>query len=191
MAAPDLATLLAPQLAPERSWRETARRALLHGAGAGAVAVFAYATTSQVPSLKEAYWAPIAAVVVMYPELAATKKAALSRFFGTVLGSLIGWGAAAWWHQNLLLYGLAVLAAVGVCYLLRLEDAARLCAVAVTVITIIPRAAPPHVVAFHRFVEVTYGVACGLLYTFAIDWAGRALHKPPQRPSPLPGERAG
>jgi hypothetical protein len=41
---------------------------------------------------------------------------------------------------------------------MRLENASRLCAVAVTVITIIPRPGPAYQVAFHRFVEVSYGV---------------------------------
>lgn len=170
MASPEVASLLVAQLSPERSWRETAKRGLLYGAGAAVVAVFAYATASQVSALKEVYWAPITAVVVLYPGVEATKKAGLSRFFGTTLGSLIGWATAAWWHHNLLLYGVAVVIAVGVCYLLRLEDAARLCAVAVTVITLVPRTAPPHVVAFHRFLEVSYGVACALVYTFLLDW---------------------
>ena len=72
-----------------------------------------------------------------------------------------------------MLYGLSVLVAVGLWHLLRLEAAARLCAVAVTVITLIPRAQPPHLIAFHRFVVVSYGVACALAYTMSMDWARR------------------
>jgi uncharacterized membrane protein YgaE (UPF0421/DUF939 family) len=131
--------------------------------------MFCYATANLVPSLTETYWAPIAAVVVLYPDRETTKKAAVERFVGTVIGSLIGWASAAYWHQNVVLYGLAILVAVGFCYLLRLENASRLCAVAVTVITVIPRAEPAHLVALHRFVEVSYGVACALLYTVVVD----------------------
>jgi uncharacterized membrane protein YgaE (UPF0421/DUF939 family) len=138
------------------------------------LAVFCYATVRLVPSLGEAYWAPIAAVVVLYPDLEATKKAALARLFGTVVGSLIGWGSAVWWHHSLLLYGIAVFVAVGLCHLLRLESAARLSAVAVTVITLIPRAEPAELVAFHRFVEVSYGVACAFLY---VELTGNFVHK--------------
>ena len=71
------------------------------------------------------------------------------------------------------LYGLAVLVAVGLCYLLRLENASRICAVAVPVITLIPRSEPAYLVAFHRFVEVCYGVACAVGYTLALDAARR------------------
>jgi uncharacterized membrane protein YgaE (UPF0421/DUF939 family) len=114
---------------------------------------------------------------VLYPDTRSTKKAAIQRVLGTVLGSLIGWGSATWWHQNVLIYGLSILVAVGLCYLARLEGASRLCAVAVTVITIVPRSEPPHLVAFHRFVEVSYGVACALLYMTALDYLRRRLQR--------------
>src|SRR5258708_18667975 len=155
--------------AAAKSWRATWRTALFHGVGAAVLAMFCFSTASLVPSLTETYWAPIAAVVVLYPDGEATKKAAVERLLGTVIGSLIGWASAAHWHQNVVLYGLAILVAVGLCHLLRLENASRLCAVAVTVITVIPRAEPARLVAFHRFVEVSYGVACALLYTVAVD----------------------
>jgi uncharacterized membrane protein YgaE (UPF0421/DUF939 family) len=99
---------------------------------------------------------------------------------GTAIGSFLGWGCAVCWHHQILLYGIAILFAVALCYALRLENASRLCAVAVTVITLIPRPDPPHLVAFHRFIEVSYGVLCAVAFTFARDavrrrWmAGRA-----------------
>jgi uncharacterized membrane protein YccC len=151
-------------------WKPSWRDALFYGVSSAIVAVFCYATARLVPSLPEPYWAPIAAVVVLYPDREATRRAAGQRFLGTLLGSLIGW-ASAWAHGNILVYGLSVLAAVGLCHLLRLDAAARLCAVAVTVITLIPRAQPAYVVAFHRFVEVSYGVACALAFTVVTDLA--------------------
>jgi uncharacterized membrane protein YgaE (UPF0421/DUF939 family) len=162
------------------SWRG----ALVHGAGAAFVAVFCYSTARLVPSLPEPYWAPIAAVVVLYPDHEATRKAAGQRFLGTALGSLVGWASAAWWHGNIVLYALFVLVAVGLSYLLRLEAAARLCAVAVTVITLIPRTEPAHLVAFHRFVVVSYGVACALAYTMSMDRARRRWRGGGGRQSP-------
>jgi uncharacterized membrane protein YgaE (UPF0421/DUF939 family) len=120
-------------------------------------------------------------VVVLYPDREATRKAAFDRFAGTVVGSLVGWCSAVWWHQSVAIYGLSVLFAVGLCYWLRLEAAARLCAVAVTVITIIPRTEPAELVALHRFLEVSYGVDCTLGYTVVVDsvrrrWRLRVPH---------------
>ena len=51
------------------------RAALVQGTSAAIVAVFCYATIRLVPSLQEPYWAPIAAVVVLYPDREATRKA--------------------------------------------------------------------------------------------------------------------
>jgi uncharacterized membrane protein YccC len=158
-----------------KDWKTAGRAAFLPGASAAFVAVLCYSTASLLLPLQETYWAPIAAIVVLYPGSEATRKASMDQFLGTAIGSLIGWGTATYWHQNLLLYGLAVLIATGVCYLLRLEKASRLCAVAVTIITLIPRSAPAYVVAFHRFLEVSYGVACALAYTVALDFARSRL----------------
>jgi uncharacterized membrane protein YgaE (UPF0421/DUF939 family) len=173
-------TAYGPHVGDEtRSFGEAAKGALRQGAGAASVAVLAYVTAGLVPSLTETYWAPIAAVVVLYPDATETRKASLDRFFGTVLGSVVGWGCASVWQGHILIYGLGVLLAVGLCYLLRLENASRLSAVAVTVITIIPRAEPAYLVAFHRFAEVSYGVLCALLYTLAVEkMSGRSSGRP-------------
>lgn len=153
--------------APDRRGRVEA--ALLQGAGAATVAVFAYVTANRLPFMRETYWAPIAAVVVLYRDDVATRRAGVDRFFGTAIGCVVGWIGATYWHQNVLIYGLSVLTAVSLCDLLGLENASRLCAVAVTVITIIPRAEPAYLVAFYRFVEVSYGVACALAYTTLVS----------------------
>jgi uncharacterized membrane protein YccC len=150
------------------AWKQASFEALFHGLSAACVAVFCYFTARLVPSLREVYWAPIAAIVVLYPDREATKSAAAQRFLGTAVGSLIGWASAVLWHEHLLLYGAAVFLAVGLCYLMRLGTAARLCAVTVTVITLIPRPEAVYLVAFHRFIEVSYGVTCALVYTILV-----------------------
>jgi uncharacterized membrane protein YgaE (UPF0421/DUF939 family) len=128
------------------------------------VAVFSYATARVFFHLDESYWAPIAAVVVLYPDVKSTRRASLDRFLGTLIGCLVGWAGAQWWHQHILLYGLAIFMGVGICWLLSLQNASRLCAVAITVITLIPRMEPAWQVALYRFVEVSYGVVCALVY---------------------------
>ena len=159
--------------------REVTRGALLYGAGAAVVAMFCYATALHMPGLVEVYWAPLAAVVVVYPDRDATLKAGLQRFLGTAIGSLIGWGAAAMWNGNILAYGAGVMLAIAVCEILRCEAAARLCAVAVTMITIVPHPEPPHLVALHRFVEVSYGVGCAMGFMAAFDVIAKRVRRTP------------
>ena len=157
--------------------REVTRDALLYGAGAAVVAMFCYATALHLPGLVEVYWAPLAAVVVVYPDRDATLKAGFQRFLGTAIGSLIGWGCAVVWNGNILAYGAGVMLAVTLCEILRFEAAARLCAVAVTVITLVPHAEPPHLIALHRFVEVSYGVGCAMAFMAAVDVIAKRLRR--------------
>jgi hypothetical protein len=82
---------------------------------------------------------------------------------------LIGWGSASIWNHHVVIYGAAIFVAVGICYLLRYPTAARLAAVAVTIVTLIPFTATPAVVALHRVIEVSYGVACAIAYTAAVE----------------------
>ena len=148
-----------------QSYEEMLRKALYHGVGAALVAVFSWVTASRIPFMHQAYWASIAAVVSLYPERDATMKAGVQQFAGSAVGGVIGWASASWWNHNVFLYGAAVLLAVSVCYLVRLPAAARISRVAVTIITLIPFAAPPAVVALRRVTEVSYGVACAIGYT--------------------------
>ena len=149
--------------------RSSVRDALLHGWRVSLVAMFCYFTVNRIPQLHETYWAPIAAVVVLYPDLGTTEKAGFDRLLGTAIGSLVGWGSAVWWHGHTLFYGLSIFVSVAICYTLGRAGAARLCAVAVTVITIIPRPEPAHMVAIYRFIEVSYGVSCALAYMRIVD----------------------
>jgi uncharacterized membrane protein YgaE (UPF0421/DUF939 family) len=151
-----------------KSFEPVIGKTLVHGVGAAFVAVLSYLTARRLPFLHEAYWAAMAAVVVLCPERGATMKAGVQQFFGSAVGGLIGWACASWWHQDVLLYGVAVLLAVSLCYLLRLPNAARLSGVAVTITTLIPSQATPAAVALHRFLEVSYGVACAVGYTAAV-----------------------
>jgi uncharacterized membrane protein YgaE (UPF0421/DUF939 family) len=155
----------------------TVHLALVHAVGAACVAVFSYVTARLFPFALEAYWAPMAAVLTLYPRGSATKRAGLQQFFGSAVGSSIGWASASWWHNDSWFYGGAVFVAVSVCYVLRCADAARLSAVAVTIITLFPFGAPPGVRALHRFFEVTYGVACAIGYTAAFDGIVHLRHR--------------
>jgi hypothetical protein len=70
-------------------------------------------------------------------------------------------------------YGAFVTASVAFCHVIRRENASRLCAVAVTVITLIPHTLPASVIALHRAIEVSYGVVCALALTWAVDLVSR------------------
>ena len=150
------------------SYTTLIRRGLFHGVGATFVAVFSYVTASRFPFVHDAYWAAIAAILSLYPEPHATRVAGAQQLFGAAAGGLIGWATASCWRHHVVIYGAGLLLAVSVCYLVRLPNAARLCGLAVTIITLIPFAATPAAIALCRAIEVSYGVTCAIGYTAAL-----------------------
>jgi uncharacterized membrane protein YgaE (UPF0421/DUF939 family) len=158
------------------------RNALIHGIGAAAVSLFAWHTAHVYLHLREAYWAPITVAIVLQPGFQLTKKASWDRVLGTTVGALIGWGTLAWWNNQPLRYALGIFIGIAFCWLIRQPNAARTCAVAITVITLIPHVEPAYRIAFFRFTEVTYGVICALVYSELLDQFLKRLAPPPSKP---------
>jgi uncharacterized membrane protein YccC len=67
--------------------------------------------------------------------------------------------------MNWMVYGAAILVCGVLSALLRLGGAYRFAAITLSVVLLIAHAAPPRVVAYHRFVEVSLGIAVALLVT--------------------------
>ena len=92
---------------------------------------------------------------------------------GTLAGSAIGWAGAAFGHESLVAYGVAIFLGVIVCEGLRLERSGGICAVTTSVIMLIPRPLPAHVVALHRFLEVCCGLLGALVISAVVDRLAR------------------
>jgi uncharacterized membrane protein YgaE (UPF0421/DUF939 family) len=152
---------------------------LRYGLMVGAAAVGSYLTARLLP-LPEPYWAPIAAVVVLSREPAATRQAALQRLAGTLVGSAIGWAGAAFGHESVVAYGVAIFLGVIVCEGLRLERSGGICAVTTSVIMLIPRPLPAHLVALHRFLEVCCGLLGALVVSAVVDRLARVRASRPR-----------
>ena len=152
---------------------------LRYGLMVGAAAVGSYVTARLLP-LPEPYWAPLAAVVVLSRQPAATRQAVIQRLAGTVVGSAIGWAGAAWGQGSLFAYGVAIFLGVIVCEGLRLERSGGICAVTTSVIMLIPRPLPAHVVALHRFLEVCCGLLGALVVSAAVGRLARGRASPPR-----------
>jgi uncharacterized membrane protein YccC len=115
--------------------------------------------------LPEFYWAPISALVVL---LSATNPldSAWQRFAGTAVGAALGALIASFGHPNWLIYGVAVLVCGLACAMLRLQASYRIAAITLTIILLIPHGGSQWVIALHRFVEVSLGIAVALALAF-------------------------
>ncbi len=121
-----------------------------------------------------ALWAAVSGIVVLQEDVAETRRAALLRAWGTLVGGLVAAG-----YLELLPIsapGLAAAAGVAalVAVLLRQKDGGRLAAITVTVILLLGEINPglhPLLAAALRFLESCLGAALA----FAIVWGWRAI----------------
>jgi uncharacterized membrane protein YccC len=116
--------------------------------------------------LPEAYWASISTLIVMQSTLGAALPISAQRLAGTAMGVIAGGFAAAYFPGNALVFGIAVFLLGLLCAGFRVERSAyRYASVAVAIITLVPRANQAWIIAVHRFVEVSIGIAVGLAIT--------------------------
>jgi uncharacterized membrane protein YgaE (UPF0421/DUF939 family) len=85
------------------------------------------------------------------------------RFAGTALGALIGAIVATFFPPSALVYAGAILLCGVVCAVLRVRGAYRFAAITLSIILLIAHESPAWIVALHRFVEVSLGIAVALV----------------------------
>ena len=138
------------------TWEDSARTAV------AAVASFLAAQLLRMP---EAYWATISTIIVMQSTLGAALTVSGQRLAGTVLGAVSGAVLSTYFRSNLVVFGAGVFLLGLFCSLVRLQTAYRFAGVTLAITMLIVRNRPPWVVAEHRFVEVSVGIAVGLVVT--------------------------
>jgi uncharacterized membrane protein YgaE (UPF0421/DUF939 family) len=114
--------------------------------------------------LAEFYWAPISTIVIL---LSTINPLALAwqRFAGTALGAVLGALIASFFHPNWMVYGIGILVCGVLSAMLRLHTAYRFAGITLTIVLFTGHGLPPWIVASHRFVEVSLGIAVALLMT--------------------------
>jgi uncharacterized membrane protein YccC len=142
-----------------------------------AVAAVVSLLTARLFRLPEAYWASISTLIVMQSTLGAALPISAQRFLGTAMGVVVGGLAAAYFPGNVLVFGVSVFLLGILCAVFHVERSAyRYASVAVAVIMLVPRTNNAWMIALHRFVEVSIGIAVGLLLSAV--W--------PERRKPMP-----
>lgn len=122
-------------------------------------------------NLPEFYWAPISAIVIIQSTLNA-RDVAWQRFAGTALGAVLGALIATFLPSNALVYAAAIFLCGAICGLLQIRTAYRFAAITLSIILLIAHQSPAWIVAWHRFVEVSLGIAVALVVAYL--WPSRA-----------------
>ncbi|HXZ33666.1 MAG TPA: FUSC family protein, partial [Terriglobales bacterium] len=123
--------------------------------------------------LPEFYWAPLSTIVIMLSTVNPLTLA-WQRFVGTALGATLGAVIASFFQPNWIVYGVGILVCGIVSAVLRLRTAYRFAAIALTIVLLVGHERGPWMVALHRFIEVSLGIAVGLLTTLVWPVSERA-----------------
>jgi uncharacterized membrane protein YgaE (UPF0421/DUF939 family) len=145
----------------ERQWRQwfghSARTAL-----AAVLSLYA----ARALGFPEAYWASISTLIVMQSTLGATFATSMRTFVGTALGCGFAILLARYFGPNGTVFGAAVFGLGLLCSLLCLDKTAyRFAGITLTVVMLTAGKRPIWIVGAHRFVEVSVGIAFGLMFT--------------------------
>ena len=151
-----------------------ASQALQHSART-AVAAVAALLVARLFKLSEAYWAAVTTLSVMQSNLKATWSVSLRRWAGTALGVAVGALMATYFGPNVLAFGAGIFLLGVLCALLnrtnrRLTEyidttAYGYASMALAIVMLIVRYNSAWIVALHRFIEVSIGIAVGLVLT--------------------------
>jgi uncharacterized membrane protein YgaE (UPF0421/DUF939 family) len=114
--------------------------------------------------LPEFYWAPISTIVILLSTIDPLTLA-WQRFAGTALGAAVGALIATYFYPTWIVYGVGIFVSGILSALLRIGTAYRFTAITLTVVLLIAHSRPPWIVATHRFVEVSLGIAVALVIT--------------------------
>ncbi len=139
------------------------REALINSARTAVAAVVSMVLARSL-KLPEFYWAPISTIVILLSTIN-PMTLAWQRFAGTALGAALGAVIATWFHPGWAVYGVGIFVCGMLCAVLRVSAAYRFAAITLTIVLLIAHQRGPWIVAGHRFVEVSVGIAVALVVT--------------------------
>lgn len=129
-----------------------------------AVATVASLLVARSLKMPEFYWAPISTIVIILSTIPPLTLA-WQRFAGTALGAALGAVLATYAPNHWAVYGAGIFLCGVLCSGMRHSGSYRFAAIALSIVLLIARTAPPWVVAARRFIEVSVGIAVALLVT--------------------------
>jgi uncharacterized membrane protein YgaE (UPF0421/DUF939 family) len=129
-----------------------------------ALAAVAAMLLARLLKMPEYYWAPISTIVIIQSTIP-PRMLGWQRFVGTALGAILGAALATFFRPSAVVYGLGILLCGLLAWLLRVGGAYRFAAITLSIILLIPRTRAPWLVGWHRFLEVSLGIAVALVVT--------------------------
>src|SRR5208282_848238 len=105
-------------------------------------------------------------LIVMQSTLGAAWSISKERLAGTALGATAGALLATYLGSNVAVFGVGLFVLGVLCAILRIDRGAyRYAGITLVIVMLIARTGPPWIVAIHRAVEMSVGIAVGLILT--------------------------
>jgi uncharacterized membrane protein YccC len=118
--------------------------------------------------MPEPYWATVTTIVVMQSTLGAAWKVSVKRFAGTALGALVAGLAGTYAKPGVLVFAATIFITGLICLALRLDRTAyRFAGITEVIVMLVVRDRSAWIIAAHRCVEVSLGIAVALVVTGA------------------------
>jgi len=149
----------------KREWLHLDQKDLIDAART-TVATVASMLFARLFDLPEAYWAGIATIIVMQSTLGTAWTISKERMIGTAFGAAMGALLSTYAGQNVAAFAAGVFAmGVPSAFLGVGQGAFRYAGITLIIVMMIPHTNSAWMVALHRFIEITVGIAVGLLVT--------------------------
>jgi uncharacterized membrane protein YgaE (UPF0421/DUF939 family) len=147
------------------SWPRADRSELIHAIRTATAATVSL-LIGHLFRLPESYWAAITTIIVMQSTLGAAWTVSKQRLAGTALGAAMGALLATYVGSNAIVFGAGVFVLGVICAFLRIErNAYRYAGITLAIVMLIARTRPVWIIAVHRFVEISVGIAVALILT--------------------------
>jgi exosortase len=125
--------------------------------------------------LPESYWAPISTIVIIQSTIP-PRTLGWQRFVGTALGAVLGAALATFFSPSAWVYASGLILCGLFAGLLRIGGAYRFAGITLSIVLLIPHTSAPWIVGWHRFLQVSLGIAVALVVT--IVWPARGEKRP-------------
>ena len=147
------------------TWLNMDQKEVLHSLRT-AVAAVGSLLIARFCRLPESYWAAVTTIVIMQSTLGAAWTVSKQRFVGTALGAAVGALLTAYAAQNVGAFGAGIFVLGLICALLGIgRNAFRYAGITLAIVMLVARAEPAWMIGIHRFLEISVGIAVGLLLT--------------------------
>ena len=151
--------------AKRKTWLGAEESEIVHGVRTAVAAVVSL-LIARLFHLPEAYWAAITTIIITQSTLGAAWTLSKQRLAGTAMGATAGALLTTYVGSNVAAFGAGVFLLGVICALMHVErNAYRYAGITLAIVMLVAHTQPAWIIAVHRFIEISIGIAVGLILT--------------------------